>query len=266
MADVTIFPSLRDKVVLLTGGSQGIGAAAVTLFALNHARVTFLDIDSASAEALISGLNTEHPSLSHSPDFLPCDVTDLTTLKSCAESVIKKYGRIDVLVNNAFGSSELTKAPTSDITPESFELDINLSLRHQFFLTQYVAPHMPAHSATSSIINMGSITWRIPATDVPVYSLSKAAVLGMTRVHARELGKKYGIRVNSVMPGSIATERQREKVLTKEYERMTMETQCLERVIEPVEVARLILFLASADASAMTGGSHVVDAGWVGDT
>jgi NAD(P)-dependent dehydrogenase (short-subunit alcohol dehydrogenase family) len=264
MADITIYPSLRDKVVLITGGADGIGAAAVELFCRQNARVVFLDIDTDRANALIDRLRSELPSVPV-PQFKHCDVTNLDRLKTCAEETLAAHeGRVDVLVNNAFGSSPKTKAPTSEITPESFDFDINASLRHQFFLTQYIVPSMRSRGS-GSIVNMGSITWRIPATDVPVYSTAKAAVLGMTRVHAREFGVD-GVRVNSVMPGSTATRRQRELVLTQEYEAMTMETQAIKRVVEPIEVARVILFLASDDASAVTGGSHVVDGGWVGDT
>ncbi|KAK0385508.1 hypothetical protein NLU13_6688 [Sarocladium strictum] len=264
MTDITIYPSLRDKVVLITGGADGIGAAAVELFCRQHAKVVFLDIDAERANALIDRLKSSFESVP-APQFMECDVTDLDRLKACAEEVLQANdGRVDVLVNNAFGSSPKTKAPTSEVTPESFDFDINASLRHQFFLTQYIAPSMRSRRS-GSIVNMGSISWRIPATDVPVYSTAKAAVLGMTRVHAHEFGVD-GVRVNSVMPGSTATRRQRELVLTKEYEAMTMQTQAIKRVIEPVEVARVILFLASDDASAVTGGSHVVDGGWVGDS
>lgn len=264
MADITTYPSLRDKIVLITGGADGIGAATVELFSRQHSQVIFLDIDTDRANALINRIKTDFPSVP-APRFMHCDVTDLDRLKACAEEVLATYnGQVDVLVNNAFGSSPKTKATTSEVTPESFDFDINASLRHQFFLTQYIAPSMRARHS-GSIVNMGSITWRIPATDVPVYSTAKAAVHGMTRVHAREFGVD-GVRVNSVMPGSTATRRQRELVLTKEYEAMTMETQAIKRVIEPVEVARVILFLSSDDASAVTGGSHVVDGGWVGDT
>lgn len=264
MSDITIYPSVRDKVVLLTGGSDGIGAAGVELFCRQHAHVVFFDIDTDRAHALVGRIKSDFPDVPP-PKFIHCDVTDLDRLKACADETLALHGgRVDILVNNAFGSHPNTKGSTSTVTPESFDFDINVSLRHQFFLTQYIVPGMRARGH-GSIVNMGSITWRIPATDVPVYATAKAAIHGMTRVHAREFGVD-GVRVNSVMPGSTATRRQREVVLTEEYKAMTMETQAIKRVIEPVEVARLVLFLASDDASAITGGSHVVDGGWVGDT
>lgn len=116
-----------------------------------------------------------------------------------------------------------------------------------------------------SIINMGSISWRIPATGLPIYTTCKAAVLGLTRTHAREFGPD-NIRVNSIMPGSIATERQIQEVLTEKYKQETIDAQALKRVLKPEEVGRLILFLASDDSSAITGSSYVCDGGWVGDT
>ncbi|KAJ5668699.1 3-oxoacyl-(acyl carrier protein) reductase [Penicillium macrosclerotiorum] len=260
MSAITIYPSLRDKVVLISGGAEGIGAAAVELFCRNHARVVFLDIGTAPAEALIAHVKTSYPDVP-APVFLHCDVTDLARVKDCADKVIDNFGTIHVLVNNAWAGGPGTKAPTSDITPESFEVDVNGGLRHQFFLTQAIVPAMRRQRA-GSIINMGSISWCIAATETPIYSTCKAAILGMTRVHSKEFGPD-GIRVNSVMPGSIATRRQKEQVLTDEYRDKTLAAQSLKRVLEPADVAPLIVFLASDDASAITGGSHVVDGGWV---
>jgi NAD(P)-dependent dehydrogenase (short-subunit alcohol dehydrogenase family) len=119
-------------------------------------------------------------------------------------------------------------------------------------------------SGNGSIINMGSITWRIPATGLPVYTAVKAAIMGLTRTHAKEFGP-WGIRVNSVMPGAIATERQIREVLTEEYRKEVMGAQSLKRNLVPMEVANVVVFLASEQASAVTGSSYVVDGGWCGD-
>lgn len=132
-----------------------------------------------------------------------------------------------------------------------------------FFLTQAVLPAMRAAGA-GSIVNMGSITWRIPASGLPVYTTVKAAIMGMTRTHSREFGP-WGVRVNSVMPGAIATERQVREVLTEEYRAEVFRNQALKRDLMPVEVARVVVFLASEEASAVTGSSYVVDGGWCGD-
>ncbi|KFH48330.1 D-xylose 1-dehydrogenase-like protein [Hapsidospora chrysogenum ATCC 11550] len=262
MENLAIYPSLRGKVVLITGAAEGIGAAAVKLFCRQGCTVIFLDFNDAAAADLCSAVaGMEDASR---PTFMHCDVTDLDRLKACAQKTLEQFGRIDVLVNNAGAAGPKSRVPTSGVTPESFEYDVNVNLRHQFFLTQAVVPAMQKQGG-GSIINMGSITWRISATEIPIYTTVKAGVMGLTRTHAREFGK-FGIRVNSVMPGSIATQRQIDTVLTPEYEAETMAAQCLKRILMPVEVASLILFLASDDSSAITGSSHVVDGGWVSDT
>jgi NAD(P)-dependent dehydrogenase (short-subunit alcohol dehydrogenase family) len=262
MDQYAIYPSLRDKVVLITGAAEGIGAAAVELFCRQGSQVVFLDIADESAHKLMDQLLAVEGAAK--PTFLHCDVTDLDHLQDCAQKVLTQFGRVDVLINNAAFAGPNSRVPTAQVTRESFDYDVNVNLRHQFFLTQYIAPAMQERGS-GSIINMGSITWRIPATEIPIYTTCKAAVVGMTRTHAREFGQ-YGIRVNSIMPGSIATQRQIDTVLTDEYKAESLGAQCLKKVLVPAEVARLMLFLASDDSSAITGGSHVCDGGWVGDT
>lgn len=262
MEKFATYPSLRSKTVLITGGAEGIGAAAVELFCRQGSNVVFLDWSETSAGKLIDKIKAIPDATP--PQFLPCDVTNLDQLKLCAEKILADHGTVDVLINNAAAAGANARVPTERVTPEQFDYDISVNLRHQFFLTQHVVPAMKARGA-GSIINMGSITWRIPATDVPVYTTAKAATMGMTRMHSKELGPA-GIRVNSIMPGSIATQRQIDEVLTPEYAAFTMANQSLKRLILPEEVARLMLFLAADDSSAITGGSHVIDGGWVGDT
>ncbi|KAK2601855.1 hypothetical protein QQS21_004541 [Conoideocrella luteorostrata] len=263
MDQYAIYPSLRNKVVLITGAAEGIGAAAVELFCRQGSQVVFLDIADDSAEKLLKHLSTID-GITHQPTFFHCDVTNLDQLEEHASKVVTRFGRVDVLINNAASAGPNSRVPSSQVTRASFEFDVNVNLRHQFFLTQYVVPTMQKQG-TGSIINMGSITWRIPATEIPIYTTVKAAVMGMTRTHAREFGK-YGIRVNSIMPGSIATQRQIDTVLTEEYKAESLGAQCIKRVLVPAEVARLMLFLAADDSSGITGGSHVCDGGWVGDT
>ena len=264
-----IYPSLRDKVVLITGGAEGIGAAAVELFCKQGSKVLILDISEPSATKLIehiAGLKPFHPDFPIStPKFYHCDVTDLDRLKSLVEEVLQEYGQIDVLVNNAASAGGSARKATLDVTPDSWEGNINVNLRHVFFLTQYVVPSMQARRS-GCIINMGSISWRIPAVGTPVYMAGKAAIMGLTKTHSKEFGKD-GIRVNSIMPGAIATERQKAEVYApdEKYHAHCLENQTLKRDLLPREVASVMVFLASEDASAITGSSYVVDGGWVSD-
>ncbi|KAI8956773.1 NAD(P)-binding protein [Daldinia sp. FL1419] len=261
MEKYATYPSLRGKTVLITGGAEGIGAASVELFCRQGSNVVFLDYSDTSAYKLLEKIKNI-PGASQ-PTFLRCDVTDLARLKECAEKALADHGTVDVLLNNAARAGAQTRVPTTQVTPESWDQDINVNLRHQFFLTQAVVPAMQK-KGSGSIINMGSITWRIPAIGLPLYTMCKAAVVGMTRTHSKEFGQ-YGIRVNSVVPGAIATQRQIDEVLTDEYRNEVMTAQSLKRDLMPDEVARLILFLAADDSSAITGSSYVIDGGWVSD-
>ncbi|KAH9824567.1 small oligopeptide transporter [Teratosphaeria destructans] len=269
----TVYPSLREKVVVITGGAEGIGAAAVELFCRQGSKVAFLDIAESSATHLIDRIKDLSQQLSKEqsqalppvtqPDYFQCNVTDLTRLKQVAEEILAKYGTVHVLVNNAALAGAVSRKPTAEITPESWESTINVNLRHQFFLSQYLLPAMQ-NQRSGSIINIGSIAWRIPSVGLPVYATAKAAIMGLTKTHSKEYGG-YNIRVNSVMPGAIATERQINEVLTEEYRTQIFANQSLKRDLLPKEAANVILFLASDDSSGVTGSNYVVDGGWVGD-
>lgn len=176
------YPSLRGLTVLVTGGAEGIGAACVEMFWQQGSVVVFLDASSASAEKLLDRLRaaeeeTPTPTATPLPRFMHCDVTDLARLRACADEVVAARGAVDVLVNNAASAGARSRVPTEGVTPESWDADVNVNLRHQFFLTQAVVPGMRARGK-GSIVNMGSITWRIAAAGLPVYTLCKAAVMG----------------------------------------------------------------------------------------
>ncbi|KAI1100261.1 3-oxoacyl-reductase [Jackrogersella minutella] len=261
MEKYAIYPSLRGKTVLITGGAEGIGAASVELFCRQGSDVIFLDNSETSAKELLDKLKDITGATR--PTFMHCDVTNLTRLRECAEKTLADHGTVDVLLNNAAHAGAMSRVPTGEVTLESWDEDVNVNLRHQFFLTQAVVPAMKK-KGSGSIINMSSITWRIPAVGSPIYTIVKAAVVGMTRTHSKEFGP-HGIRVNSVVPGAIATQRQIDEVLTDKYRAEVMAAQSLKRDLMPDEVARLILFLAADDSSAITGSSYVIDGGWVGD-
>jgi NAD(P)-dependent dehydrogenase (short-subunit alcohol dehydrogenase family) len=250
-----VYPSLRDRVVLITGGATGIGEELVRHFALQGARVAFLDIQDEAAVALRNELATAGCA---APLYLHCDLTDIGALRAAVQQVSSACGQVDVLVNNAANDQ---RHAVEDVTPEFFERCLQLNLKHYFFCAQAVIPAMKA-AGRGTIINLSSIAWMIPSTGLPVYIAAKAGIVGLTRTLAHELGPT-GIRVNAVLPGAIVTEKQKRLVYTPEYKARIMAGQSIKRDILPADVARLVLFLAADDSSAITKQSYVVDGGWV---
>jgi NAD(P)-dependent dehydrogenase (short-subunit alcohol dehydrogenase family) len=249
------YPSLSGRVVLVTGGATGIGEAIVEAFAQQNAKVAFLDVQRDAAQALIRRISEAgYPA----PIFLECDLIDTAAAKTAVSRATDELGDVDVLVNNAGND---TRHAIEEVTPELWDRLIAVNVKQQFFMCQSVIPGM-RRLGRGSIINLSSIAWAIPSTNVPVYVTAKAAIVGMTRTLAHELGP-HNIRVNCVMPGCIWTERQRRLWFTEAYKAQMLERQALKRLLQPSEVASLILFLAADDSSAITNQSHVVDGGWV---
>jgi D-xylose 1-dehydrogenase len=249
------YPSLHHRAVLVTGGATGIGESLVRHFARQGSRVAFLDIQHEPAEKLVESLAAEG---CPAPFFLRCDLTDLAALETSVGHVLAEFGGIDVLVNNAANDQ---RHAIDAVTPEFWNNSMAVNLRAQFFMIQAILPAMRA-GGRGSIINMSSICWMVPSTGFPVYIAAKAAVVGLTRTFAHELGPA-GIRVNAVLPGAIATEKQRRLVYTQEYQAEIFSRQALKRELLPDDVARLVLFLAADDSSAITNQSYVIDGGWV---
>jgi len=250
-----IYPTLRDRVVLITGGGSGIGATLVEQFALQGSKVAFLDVAVDASQKLVESLSVR---CAHAPLFLQCDLTDIKVLQTAVRKVKEQIGPVQVLVNNAANDD---RHQFSEVTPEYWDDRMAVNLRHQFFAAQAVAPGMVA-AGHGSIINMGSISWMVALPGLPVYLTAKAAIMGMTRALARELGPA-GVRVNCVAPGAIMTERQRRLWVTPEYRAAILAKQCLKRELVPEDVARLVLFLGADDSSAMTNQAYVVDGGWL---
>jgi D-xylose 1-dehydrogenase len=250
-----VYHSLKDEVVLVTGGASGIGAAIVEAFVLQRARVLFLDIQDAAALSLMQRLRQAD---CITPQYFRCDLTNIEELKSIVEKILQSSPTVDVLVNNA-GNDQ--RHGIEEVTPEFWDRCMQMNLKHQFFMAQAVLPAM-RRAGRGSIVNMSSISWVVPSIGMPVYITAKAAIVGMTRTLAHEVGKD-GIRVNCVMPGAIFTERQSKLWFTEEYKKEILSRQALKIEIQPGEVAKLVLFLASDESSAITNQSFVVDAGWV---
>lgn len=249
------YPSLRDAVVLITGGATGIGAAMVEQFTAQGAQVAFVDVDQSNATELVEKCERAGK---QKPVFLRCDLTDISAMRKVVAQVEDSLGAARVLVNNAANDDRHRFA---EITPEYWDERMAVNLRHQFFAAQAVAPGM-AKAGGGSIINMSSIAWMIPSTGLPAYVAAKAGIIGLTRTLARELGEQQ-IRVNAISPGAIMTERQRRLWATPEYMAEVMRSQSLKRELLPEDVARLALFLAADDSSTITGQNFVIDGGWV---
>ncbi|WP_322091539.1 SDR family NAD(P)-dependent oxidoreductase [Paraburkholderia bannensis] len=247
------YPSLADRVVLITGGATGIGASFVEHFAAQGARVAFFDIDATAGEALADELGDSR----HKPLFAAVDLTDIAALRAAIADVKAALGPIEVLVNNAANDKRHTLA---DVTPESFDAGIAVNVRHQLFAAQAVAEDMKA-AKRGSIINLGSISWMLKNSEYPVYVMSKSAVQGLTRGLAKDLGQ-YGIRVNSLVPGWVLTDKQRRLWLTDEGRENIRRGQCIDEELLPEDLARMALFLAADDSRMITSQDVIVDGGW----
>jgi NAD(P)-dependent dehydrogenase (short-subunit alcohol dehydrogenase family) len=240
-----IYPSLKGKRVVVTGGGSGIGAGLVEAFVRQEAEVHFLDVLEAESKALVAKLGGK-------PKFHLCDLTDANAIAGCFAAI----GPVQVLVNNAGNDDRHT---LDDVTPAYFDERIAVNLRHMLFCAKAVVPAMKAAGA-GAIINFGSISWHLGLPDLVLYETAKAGIEGMTRALARELGPD-GIRVTCVAPGNVRTPRQL-KWYTPEGEAEIVAQQCLKGRIEPADVAALVLFLASDDARYCTGHEYWIDAGW----
>lgn len=249
------YPSLKDRVVLVTGGGSGIGASIVERFCEQGSRVSFLDVDEAASHRLVEHIGETS---NNAPRFLHCDLRDIEALKKAIGDVIETDGPVRTLVNNAARDD---RHSIEEVTPDYFDNAIAVNLRHHFFAVQAVCPGMAA-AGGGSIVNMGSVTWMIGQGGMPIYSTAKAAIVGLTRSLARDLGPKK-IRVNSVLPGWIMTDRQLDKWMTPEGEEELMNRQCLKRRLQPDEIAKVVLFLAADDSGICTNQNFIADGGWV---
>jgi len=248
-----IYPSLKNRSVLVTGGGSGIGESIVEEFGRQGAKVTFFDILDKPSKELEARLTRKK----YKVHFEHVDLTDIEALRAGVAKARKLQGPITVLVNNAANDQ---RHKWEDVTPEYFDERINLNLRHQFFAIQAVVPDMQK-AGYGSIVNMSSGSWMVGSRDMPIYVASKAGIYGLVRGMARELGR-MNIRINAVSPGWIMTERQRRLWSTPEALEQLMKDQCLQRTLEPAEIARAILFLASDESSAATNQNFVFDGGW----
>lgn len=241
------YHSLPGRGVLITGGASGIGAELVRAFVVQGARVAFLDNDHEAGAALMAEL----------PDtrFIVCDVTDIDALRAAIARVEDKHP-VEVLINNAASD---TRHAMDEMEPEHWHHALSVNLDHQFFATQEVARSMRARGG-GSVVMMGSVSWMRGRTGMVGYTTAKAAIDGLTRTMARELGM-HGIRVNCIAPGAIRTEKQEKLGHSADGDKKFIDEQALKFRLDASHVARMALFLASDESSGCTGANFMVDAG-----
>jgi D-xylose 1-dehydrogenase len=248
------YPSLRGRNVFVTGGGSGIGASIVSSFAAQGARVAFIDIAAKPSEELVRGIGDAGLA---APWWQQCDVRDVPVLQSTIASAAAALGDFHVLVNNVASDDRHT---LESVTQEYYDERIAVNQRAALFALQAVVPGMQRLGG-GSIVNLGSISWQIKQSDLPCYAIAKSAVNGLTRSMAALLGP-HRIRVNTVTPGWVMTERQQQLWLTPESERDLERNQCLPDRLAPQDIANMVLFLASDDARMCTAHEFTVDGGW----
>jgi NAD(P)-dependent dehydrogenase (short-subunit alcohol dehydrogenase family) len=253
MTEFARYPSLAGTPVIISGGASGIGESLVRNFAAQGAKVGFVDIAVAAGEKLAGELTAA----GHTVRFTPCDITDIEAYQAAIAGFAEAHGDALVLVNNAAHDQ---RHDWSEVTPAYWDDRMAVNLRHAFFAIQAVAPGM-VRARRGSIINTGSISWMILTPSLPVYETAKAAMHGLTRAMARELGRS-GIRVNSLVPGAILTERQLALWLDETTLQQVVDAQALASQVYPDDVARMALFLAAEDSAMISAQQFLVDGGW----
>ena len=246
---------LKNKKVFITGGGSGIGASIVEHFCEQNSEVYFVDINVKESNKLISDIKNKKFKI---PTFIECDLLNIKKLQDTISKIISEKGPIDILINSAANDE---RHNIDDVTEEYWNERMNINLKHYFFTVQSVKKAMIKNKG-GVIVNIGSASWMIGQGGMAAYTAAKSGVVGLTRSFARDLGE-FNIRVNSVVPGWIMTERQIEKWLTPESEKELMKSQCLKRKLVPADVARAVLFFSSNESSACTNQSYIVDGGWI---
>lgn len=253
-AGLARYPSLQDKVAFVTGGAAGIGAALVEQLVAQGCRTAYVDIDVVAARALEALLLDRY---GIGALFIECDIRDLDALAGAVEQTRASMGDINILINNAAHDG---RHSIESVTGSYWDDRLAINLRPYFFTVQAVLPQMQRNGG-GSIINFSSTSYKIKASDYPLYAMCKAGAHGLTRSMARDLGR-HNIRINTVTPGWVMTERQLQLHLDADGEELIERNQCLPGRVMPPDVAAMVLFLAADDSRMCTAQEFVVDAGW----
>ncbi|MBN1377810.1 MAG: SDR family oxidoreductase [Gammaproteobacteria bacterium] len=253
--NLATYPSLRGRTVFITGGGSGIGEKIVDAFCNQRSKVSFVDIKREESLKLCDRLESE---TQNRPLYIECDLRDIDALRSAIEQTRQQLGNIAVLINNAANDARIE---IKDVTKQIWDDQIAVNLRPSFFAAQAVYDHMK-ELGYGSIINFGSVCWSIKQGQMHAYAASKAAMSGLTRSLARDFGIN-GIRVNTLVPGWVMTERQLANYVNADTKRWINETQCIKKQLKPEDVANLALFLAADDSAMISAETFVVDGGLV---
>jgi NAD(P)-dependent dehydrogenase (short-subunit alcohol dehydrogenase family) len=255
MKSFALFPSLQDRAVLITGGATGIGATLVEAFAAQGSKVAFIDLAVDEGQALAARLAIRSR---HAPEFLAADLGRVDSLRAAIVSLRERTGPFSVLLNNAASDK---RHVVEETTPEFWDASVAVNIKHQFFTAQAVLDDMKALGG-GSIINFGSVSWMLKQGSMPAYAASKAGVRGLTRCLARDFGP-YKIRVNTLVPGWVMTEKQLKLWVTEETKKEIAKGQCINEPLMPQHIAAMALFLAADDSAMCTAQDFIVDGGWV---
>ncbi len=253
MSKYATYPSLDGMPVVISGGASGIGEGLVREFAAQGAKVGFVDILAERGHALAAELHRAGLRV----QFAATDITDVDAYQAAIREFENAHGPALALVNNAAND---TRIKWSDVTNKSWDQAIAVNLKHAFFAAQAVIPGM-INAGKGSIINFGSISWMIMVGNLSGYTASKAAAHGMSRSLARDLGP-HGIRVNTLVPGWIMTERQLTHWVGDAENKLIDDSQAMKGRLYPADIARMALFLAADDSQMITAQDFIVDGGW----
>ena len=249
------YHDLENKRVFVTGGGSGIGASIVEHFSEQNAEVYFVDINVKESNKLILDIKNKNFKI---PTFIECDLLNIKQLQSTISKIISEKGPINILINNAANDE---RHSIDDVTEEYWNDRMNINLKHYFFTVQSVKKSMIENKG-GVIVNMGSASWMVGQGGMAAYTAAKSGVVGLTRSFARDLGE-FNIRVNSVVPGWVLTQRQIDMWLNEESEKDLMKNQCLKEKLMPHELAQTVLFFSSEQSSGCTNQSYIVDKGWL---
>ena len=254
MSRIAIYPSLEDKVVLITGGASGIGESIVKKFLEQGSKVAFIDKEHRLGNNLVKKLDK----FKYKALFKKCNLIDISYLRKTIKEIRKEIGKFSIVVNNAAND---TRHDIDSVTPEYWDERLHVNLRHFFFTIQSTYKDMKDLGG-GSIINLGSFSWMKGTPGMPGYTTAKSAIAGLTKTFARELGQ-YNIRVNCVVPGMITTERQKKFWITPKIKKETLQKQCIKRMLVPEDISKAVLFFASDESSGCTAQNYIVDGGTV---